>query len=283
MTADQVHPKPLAAMGYRKHEKELKQPDDFQKLGVQAIPWLEQHGKALVTAIVLVLGTWGVVATVNHFGARANARAAADLGTALKLLSRDVKPKPSAEAPPPVSIPGSDAEPAFTSEQEKDEALIKKLTEFRASNAGRSAAVTAALPLAQAYLRQDQPDPALPLLAEFLKTAEASDLLRAQALEARGYAYEFQSKYDDAIVAFDQLAKENRTDFLKGMGLYHRARMLQLKGDAMGAAKQFAQLHSAAAETAAARLAKDRLAILASQGIVPPAPLPIAAAVDAGV
>ena len=118
---------------------------------------------------------------------------------------------------------------------------------------------------------------------EYLAKADGNDPLRPAAYEARGYALEAQKKYDDALNAFDLLAKENKTDFMKGMGLYHRARMLLLKGDTAAGAKTLSEIEGAAPGTAAARLAKDRITLLTSQGVDVPKPAPvIPAAPDAG-
>ncbi len=261
-------------MSYKEEQRNLKAPDELQKLGAQAVPWLEQHGRNVVIGVVAVLVAFGLVSIVREFSTRGEVNATHDFGAALKVLSRDVNASPTAVTPAGEEAP-------FKSEQEKDEALTTKLTEFRKANAGRKAAASAALPLAQALLRQGKAAEAVPLLDEYLKEADANDALRPAALEARGYAFEAQNQYDQALAAFDQLAKENRTDFMKGMGLYHRARILQLKGDKDAAAKQFAELQASAPDSAASRLAKERITQLAAQGVVIPtvAAMP---AVDAG-
>jgi len=213
---------------------------------------------------VLGVGVLGlVIAVVNHLGEKAELAASTDFGTTLRVLDREVSATATAK----------DGEEApFKTEADKDAALIAKLTEFRRANPGRKAATNAALPLAQGLLRQGKADEALGLVDEFLKGAEPTDPLRPAAYEARGYALESQGKYDAALAAFEQLAQETKTDFLKGLGLYHRARILELKGDKPGAARQFAEVEAAAAGTSAARLAKDRLALLAAQGVAIPVP-----------
>jgi hypothetical protein len=253
---------------YRETQKELRQPDEFQKIGVQAVPWLEQHGKAVVTAVVAVVVVWGGVALLQHFNAKGNEQAAQKFSAALKVLDREVVTVPQ------VTPPAEGETPPFTSEKEKDEALVAKLSEVRLKEAGHTAAINAALPLAEAYLRLGKPSDALPLFDEYLKSADPKDPMRPEALEGRGYALEMEQKYDDAMAAFDQLARENKTDFMKGMGLYHRGRMLVLKGDKVGAAKQFVELDSVAPNTSAARLAKERVALLAAQGVEIPKPPP---------
>lgn len=249
-------------MAYKDEQKDLKQPDDFQKFGQQeAVPFLEKHGRQLVVAIGGVLLVGFVLAIVSSLGNKNEAEAAREFGTALKILDRPVN------ANGPATPPKAGEEPPFKSEAEKDEAIVKVLGDFRAKYPNRKPTVAAALPLAQVYLRQGKAEQALALVDEFLAKAEPNDALRPAAIETRGYALEAQKKLDDAMTAFDQLAKLNRTDFMKGMGEYHRARILMLKGDMTAAAKALVDLESSAPNTAAARLAKDRIAVLSAQGV----------------
>lgn len=262
-------------MAYKDEQKELKKPDELQKLGAEAMPFLEQHGRQVVMGVGGVLLVGLVIAIGVSMSGRGEAEASRDFGAALKVLERTV----SATAPTELK-PGE--EPPFKTEAEKDEAIVKALTDFRAKHPGRKAAVSAALPLGQAYLRQGKADQALPLVDEYLAKSDPTDPLRPAAYEARGYALEAQKKYDDALNAFDLLAKENKTDFMKGMGLYHRARMLLIKGDTAAAAKTLSEIENAAPNSAAARLAKDRITVLTAQGIEVPKPAPIVVAIDAG-
>jgi tetratricopeptide (TPR) repeat protein len=258
-------------MSYKAEQKELRKPDELQKLGEQAVPWMERHGKTVVYG-VLGVGVIGfAIAVVNHLGEKAEHNASASFGAALRVLDREVNATGLAK----------EGEPApFKTEADKDAEIITSLTTFRRESAGKKAAANAALPLAQALLRAGKPDDALPLIDEYLKLGDQNDPLRPSAFEARGYAYEAQKKYDEALTAFDDLTRENKTDFMKGMGLYHRARILALKGDTAGAAKQFSEVEAAAPTSAAARLSAERLSLLAAQGVA--IPRPVAAAADAG-
>ncbi|MFZ5469692.1 MAG: tetratricopeptide repeat protein [Myxococcota bacterium] len=251
--------------------KELKQPDAFQKAGGEAGAWLVQHQKAAVLLVVALLLGGAGVALANYFSGRGEAKASKELGAHLSLLGRPVEGQGAVE-------PGS--EPPFKTAQEKDEAIIQALTGFRASHAETKAASIAALTLGQALLRQEKPDEAIAAFHAYLKGATMGDPLRAAALEGRGYALELKGQLDEALAAFDQMARENRADFLQGMGLYHRARILVAQGKKDEAAKQLSEIPAVAPNSSAARLATDRMALLAAEGVkVPP---PQAPAADAG-
>ena len=261
-------------MAYKDEQRSLKAPDELQKLGATAMPWLEVHGRNVIFGVVGVVAVFGVGAVVRDLSVRGETNATHAYGESLKVLSREVNSSPTA-------VVAAGQEAPFKTEQEKDEALVKTLTDFRKANEGRKAANNAALPLAQALLRQGKSAEALPLLDEYLKHADANDPLRPAAIEARGYAFENEKQYDQAMSAFEQLSQENKTDFMKGMGLYHRARLLELKGDKQAAAKQFSEIQAFAPDSSASRLAKERMTLLLAQGVAAPAMM-AAPAADAG-
>ena len=248
--------------------KELKAPDEFQKLGAQAMPFLVQHQQLIVFGIAGLVVIAGVIAMVNHFSNKSHAAAINDYATTLQVLQRPVNANPPPAAAPAEGVPAPIPEdPPFKSEEEKDQAVIKALTEFRAKAAGSPAAASSALPLAQALLRQGKAAEALAAFDDYLKASDPADPLRPTALEGRGYALEEKKEFDQALAAFDQLARENKTDFMKGMGLYHRGRVLLLQGKSEEGARQLVDVSSLAPNTAAARMASDRIALLASQGV----------------
>ncbi len=256
--------------------KELKAPDEFQKLGAQAMPFMVTHQKTIVVAIGGLVLIAGVFAVVNHLSSKSQQAAINEYAATLKVLQRPVNPNPPAAKPAADGETAVAEEPPFKSEAEKDEAVIKALTEFRAKMGGSRASANAALPLGQAFLRVGKPAEALAAFDDYLKGSDPADPLRPTALEGRGYALEGKKDFDQALTAFDQLARENKSDFMKGMGLYHRGRMLLLQGKSDEGAKQLVEVPNMAPNTAAARLAADRIALLASQGVkIPTATTPL--------
>jgi tetratricopeptide (TPR) repeat protein len=265
---------------HKMSRKELKAPDEFQKLGAQAMPFMVTHQKTIVGAVVALVAIGGIVALVSHFGAKDQQTATNDFASTLKVLKRPVNANPT---PPKEGAEDASADEApFKTEAEKDEAVVKALTDFRSKAKGTRAAANAALPLGQALLRQDKAPEALEAFEEYLKSSDPTDPLRPTALEGKGYAYEQKKEYDQALAAFDQLAKENKSDFMKGMGLYHRGRVLLLQGKSEEGAKQLVEVPNVAPATAAARLATDRVALLVSQGVKVPQATPPAPAQDGG-
>lgn len=244
--------------------KELKQPDAFQQRGGELSSWLIARRKTVVTAVVVTLVACFGLALASYVSSRSEAAASKKLGGALAVLERPVEATPT-------GTPEPGKEP-FKTEKEKEAAAAKVLADFRSENPGSRAAAVAALALGQTRLREGKADEALTLYDEYLKAATVDDPLRAAALEGRGYALEAKGDFDGAIGAFGRLAEENKTDFMKGMGLYHRGRMLSLKGQKEEAAKAFAEIPGTAPGTAAARLALERLTALAAEGVKTPPP-----------
>lgn len=258
-------------------KKELRQPDALQRVGVEAQSWLQERQRAVGIAVVVVLLVGLVAAIASYFSQRAEEQAQRALGSALRPLERPVR-----ELPAGATAPTGDEAP-FPTQQAKDEAVVKSLTEFRGAHAGKDAAVTAALPLAQALHRLGRFDEALPLYDEFLSKGPQQSPLRAQALEGKGYAHEMKGELDQALATFDKLASDNKAAFLAGMGQFHRARILQAQGKKDEAAKVLSDLQTSHPDSAAARMARERMSLLASQGVAIPTPAPAAGTgADAG-
>jgi tetratricopeptide (TPR) repeat protein len=246
--------------------KELRAPDAFQRAGLQAREWLQDKQRLILILALAALVAGGGVAVASYVSNRGETEASKALSSALKIVERPVRPE---EHPAPQE---PDAEEPFASQKEKDEALIKQLTELRQKYPRRRAAIAAELPIGQAQLRLGQPDEALKSIQEFLRASSPDDPLRAAALEGQGYAYEEKGQLDQALASFDALSRDDKTDFLGGMGLYHRGRILMQQDKKQEAAEAFAQISSAYANTPAARLASERLAALAEQGVKPAPP-----------
>jgi TolA-binding protein len=246
--------------------KHLKEPDAFQRIGADARDWLDKRQKVVAGAAVVVLLGLLALLGVRELSRRGEEQAARQLGEKLQILSRPVKGQVPAE-------PGATEQP-FESVKAQDEALRTALQDFRKEHEGTRAATTAALPLGKAQYRLGEYDAALASFNAYLEKAPADDTLRAQALEGQGYSYESKGQYDQALQSFEKLSQDAKSEFLVGMGEYHRGRILALKGQKDEAAKVLSELSAQHPNTASARLAAERLAVLASQGVKIPAPPP---------
>lgn len=234
---------------------ELKQPDSFQRVGGEARDWLIDRQKWVAGGIAALMVVGLGVAVAAYLGDRREARAALSLGEALEPLSRPV-------AEGGQELPGLQTKPSFKSEAERDAALIQALEKFRSENPKAKASRSAELAEAQAQYRLGKLEAALPKFDAFLKEAPSDDLLRASALEGRGYTLEGLGRPDEALQAFEAMSKETSGEFLKGMGLYHQARVLAATGKKDEAVKRLNQLNAEAPGSAAARMGKERLALL---------------------
>jgi tetratricopeptide (TPR) repeat protein len=255
-------------------QKELRQPDTFQRVGSEARDWLIQRQKFIGIAVaVLILGGVGV-AIASEVSQRSEAKASQALGQALAVLERPVE---GVEPPQP-----GDTEPPFKTLKDRDTELVKALTDFRKAHGGTRSAVTAALALGKAQFRLGNYGEAQSAFADYLKGAPENDPLRAGALEGQGYAFEAEGKHEEAIKAFEQMGKAGGGEYLVGMGDYHKGRMLILQGKKEEAAQVLSKVSTDHANTAAARMAGERLAVLASQGVKVPTPAPAPAQLQPG-
>jgi tetratricopeptide (TPR) repeat protein len=227
----------------------------------------------MLAALVVVASIAGLPA--SYFSGKAESQAAQMLGGALKLLSRPVQASTA-----PVD-PDAEDETPFPNQRAKDEAVAQELSRLRSAHPKTRAAVTAALPLGEAYYRVAQYEPALSAFEDFLKAVPKTDPLRAEALEGEGYVFEAKHQLEQALLTYDQLANVTKGEFMTGMGLYHRARILAEQGKQEEAAKALVELKSTYPTSAAGRMAGERISLLERQGVKIPPP-PAKPAPDAG-
>jgi tetratricopeptide (TPR) repeat protein len=238
--------------------RELRAPDAFQRVGVEAEGWIAQNRKLVLGTVIVVLGVFFGVMLARTLGAKKEAKAQAALGTAIGLLSRPI----AADLPPGAT----DEDKPFKTEQERDQAAAAALSGVLSSYPGTRAAVTATLPLAAAQVRLGQLDPAIGHFEEYLREAPASEPLRTAALDGLGHAREAKGELPQALDAYERMAREESAGFEAGMGSFNRARILALMGKKQEAAQAFAELVAASPGTSAARLAQERLSVLETQG-----------------
>ena len=260
----------MAEKSEKMTKQELSAPDAFQLYGAEASDWLMKRSQIISTvAVVLVVGGL-IAALVQYFNNRSEEAAAKQLGQTLESLER-----PVVEGVP--LQPAEGELPPFKSEQERNETTVTELTKFRADHKGTEAALTAALPLGKAQYKLGKYDEAVATFGEFTKDAPKSSPLLTAAYEGQGYAHEAKGQLDQALESFKQMSKaEASGEFMQGMGQYHQARILAAQGKKDEAAQLLADLKATQGNAAAGRLATERLAVLAAQGVKVPEPTPAA-------
>ena len=242
--------------------KELRAPDALQRAGLEARHWMEGREKLIVVVVIALLVVAFVPFLVNELSSRARRQAEDALGLALVPLTRPIA-EPGQTPPPDVP----EAQKPFATQKEKDEAIVASLSRFREEYRRTRSAATAALPLAQALYRLGRYDEALKIFDDYLAEAPKDDLLRAAALEGKGYSHEAKGQLEEAVTSYEELSRLEKSEFLDGMGLFHRARILILQGKKEEAAKVLSEIPGAFPDSAAARMATERMNLLASQGV----------------
>ncbi|HYO65590.1 MAG TPA: tetratricopeptide repeat protein [Archangium sp.] len=260
----------MAEKSEKMTKQELSAPDAFQLYGAEASDWLMKRSQIISTvAVVLVVGGL-IAALVQYFNNRSEEAAAKQLGQTLESLER-----PVVEGVP--LQPAAGELPPFKSEQERNETTVTELTKFRTDHKGTEAALTAALPLGKAQYRLGKYDDAVATFGEYTKDAPKGSALLTAAYEGQGYAHEAKGQLDQALESFKQMSKaESSGEFMQGMGQYHQARILAAQGKKDEAAQLLADLKASQGNGAAGRLATERLAVLAAQGVKVPEPAPAA-------
>jgi tetratricopeptide (TPR) repeat protein len=238
--------------------QELRAPDAFQRAGLEARAWISSRPGLVVGAVALLLLAGFGVAVGRMMADKREAKARGELSQALALLSRPLQPDLPPGTPPD--------EPAFKTEQERDQAAAAALEGVRTSFPSSRAALTAALPLASLEVRLGRLDAAIGHFEDYLRGAPGGELLRVTALDGLGHAREAKGELPKALDAYERMAREEASGFLVGMGAYHRARMLAALGKKQEAAQAFAEVIAANAGTPAARLGQERLSALEAEG-----------------
>ena len=229
--------------------KQLKRPDEFQRVAGRAMGWMVGHRTAvLATAgavVAAVLLAWGIAA----WRSSREEKAGAQLAEALELQGRPIAG--DAQVQPD--------EQTFPSKDEREKAVVAALEKVRSAHGGTTAGLTATAELGFHKLKSGDAAGAQKDLQEFLDRAAKDHPLRPFAQESLGYAFEAQKKLDEARAAFDKL----RDLDLPARADYQVARLALVEGkpDATQQLERVAREH--AKDVDVARGANERLALAA--------------------
>lgn len=244
--------------------KEIREPDPFVRVTSAYWTKLVENQKFVAVGLLVFLVALVVIGLVARSSQNRARESGAALSRALVLTRRSIAG--SLE-------PGQDsAAEKFPSQRAKSEELAKQLEFVRSQYPGSDAARTAAVFLGDAQLQQGKLDAAQKSYEEYLASAPPGEPLRVVALEGLGYVFEARKDLDKALDSFDRMSREAAGDPAKAQAAFQRARVLELQGKKPEAAAAFQKVKEDFKETAAARNAGERLALLGAQGVAIPAP-----------
>lgn len=206
-------------MARKKQEaQELLAPDPFMEKATSGMNWLEKNIKTVIG--VLVVGLGGIIGAqvMMSEGDRGKSAVTMELAEAVESFEEATSLQTVLTSTAPAG---------------QYKAAREKFTAFRSKHSGHAAAAIAAVYEGELARRLGEPAKAQSLFEEYLSKTQKSAPLRFMALEGAGYAYEAETKLDDALAKYEQLASEQ--PFYKDYAFKHKARVLMKKGDKAGA------------------------------------------------
>ncbi len=243
--------------------KEIREPDKFLKATTAFWNKAAQNQKAIGVGVLVVIGLFVIVGLLSRSHQKGAAAAGGALAQALELSRQGVEGTFDASGDP--------SAPKFASHQEKYEKLAAALDKVRTDHPGSTAGRTAGYYFADAQFQLGKLDEADKEYEQFIAKTSAGDPLRVLALEGRGYIAEGKKDWAKASELFGQMSREAAGETTKARAAYHRARILAAEGKKLEAAEAFQKLKDEFKEAPAARLAGERLALLAADGVRAPA------------
>lgn len=206
-------------MARKKQEaQELLAPDPFMEKATSGMNWLEKNIKTVL--VVLILGLGGVVGAKWFLSKGASDKSAVtmELAEAVEAFGDATSLQTVLTSTAPEAQYGS---------------ARQKFTAFRAKYPNHPAAAIAAVYEGELARRLKKPAEAQALFDEYIAKTDKTAPLRFMALEGAGYAFEMETKLDEALARFEKLGEEQ--PFYKDYALKHKARVLMKKGDKAGA------------------------------------------------
>jgi tetratricopeptide (TPR) repeat protein len=255
---------------HKKIAKELKRPDQFVDFWTRA-------SHAIVAAVgprrkpaIAIAVALGVVligsAIINTWDASRRVSASRVLGHIQKMAnaellpaatdSKDGESKDSAKE-------SKDDVPRFKTASERQNAVLKELDQFLAGGAASSLKVEALIMKGATLLDVGRNDDAIAAYQSAL-SGRLDPRLRFLAHEGLGYAYEGKGDLEKAQAAFGQLTGDASGfhGFYQDRALFHKARLVEIKGDKSGAVMIYRQILDKDPDTSIKDEIVDRLALL---------------------
>jgi predicted negative regulator of RcsB-dependent stress response len=255
--------------------KAEKEDDAFQRGVRKASRQVIDTPKLVIGGIVIALAVIGgtVVLSNRHVEGDAAAARTLQVATAAIVRGQVVPPEEQERLGDSIKLYRL---PIFTTEEERDAAIVAAVAEAKQSGRDEVEQDAALVAAAQAMQAGDF-DAALAEYELFLADAGDDHPLRFVALEGKGNALEAKGELDAALESFQAIAP-HLTDYYRPMALYHQGRVLEAlerADEALAIYKQY--LEEFPKEELATPMVRERLEALdpefAALLAAPPAPL----------
>jgi tetratricopeptide (TPR) repeat protein len=261
------------AKEFKLTRKEIKQPDPFVRVSSHIWEWLVDRRKQVGMALAVLTAAFIAGSIISNVMGAKERRAGESLSEALDQARRGVEGIDYA-------VPG---EPTpFKSVQDRTDAVVKALEKVRTEFSGTRAARTATLHLGDYSFTSSKYEDAIRYFQEYVATSRPDDPYRVLALEGLGYTNEAKKDFPAALDYFDKMAKDSTKGFGKDRAAFHRARILEESGKLQEAAQAYESIKKDFAESPLAKIATERLGLLATRGVVAKADPAPAKAGDGG-
>lgn len=236
--------------------KELKNPDQFVSFWSEAGAAAAQNARAIALAVgaLLVIGiaAWGA----SRFMAARGQAASAEFARIERIANAELIPAGDA------AKTFDDGLPHFKTNQERVEAAVKEADTFIGKHGGSALKDEAQLLKAKYLLILGKASEAATLYQAVQGSLDPR--LRFLAQEGLAYAHEAEGQLDKAVAAFGALADQaqNAGGFYRDRALFHKARLLEKKGDAKQAEAAYKEILEKAPTSALRDEVTNRLATL---------------------
>jgi tetratricopeptide (TPR) repeat protein len=258
---------------HKKIVKELKRPDQFVDFWTRAshtIATVVAPRRKPAIAVVVALAVVLVGAAIfNVWDQSRRLTASRKLARIQQIANAELLPAASgakeAEAAD-AKDESKDGIARFKTIAERQTEVLKELDSFLATHAGAGLRAEALIMKGAALLGVGKNDEAIAAY-QLALDGHLDARLRFLAHEGQGYAYEAKGDLDKAVAAFGQIAGDATQfhGFYQDRALYHKARLVEIKGDKSGAVTIYRQILDKVPDTSMKDEIMDRLSVLESK------------------
>jgi hypothetical protein len=191
--------------------------------------WAKKNQKSVGTVVLVAGLAAAAVLGYDAWQQKKESDASAELSKAVAdERGRIGDPDKEDEATPSGA---KDTRPLFKTPEDRRDSALKKFRDIETRFPGTGAAILSRLSEGSLLLDAKKSDEAIAAFSDVKASAlgQADAEVRGRALEGLGFAYEQKGALDQAVTTFKEL--ENTVDVLgfKELGMYHQARVLELR------------------------------------------------------